>query len=61
MSFEIRYYTCPHCKRKPHIRFTEDMKGKIIEIECEFCLHAFEIDEKNTPQAQPDTHPINRE
>lgn len=60
MSHEIRYYLCPNCKRKPHIRFTEEMKDKIIEIECEFCLHKFDVDEKNTTSSQPDTHSIYR-
>ena len=60
MSYENRYYPCPNCQRKPHIRFTDEMKDKIIEIECEFCLHTFEVDEKHTPQVQADTHMINR-
>ena len=60
MPLNIRYYYCPNCKRSPHIRFTEEMKGKIIEIECEFCLHKFEVSEKNTPPANPDTHQITR-
>jgi hypothetical protein len=37
------------------------MKGKILEIECEFCLHTFEVNEKDDPQSKPETHPINRE
>jgi transcription elongation factor Elf1 len=61
MLYKNRYYGCPNCKRKPHIRFTEDMKDKMIEIECEFCLHKFDVDEKKKPHSQPDTHQINRE
>lgn len=61
MSYEVRYYRCPKCKRSPHIRFTEDMKGKILEIECEFCLHTFEVNEKDDPQSKPETNLINRE
>lgn len=60
MSYEIRYYPCPKCKRSPHIRFTEDMKDKIIEMECEFCLHKFDVNEKDDPQSKPDTHQITR-
>lgn len=61
MSYENRYYACPNCHRKPHIRFTADMKDKIIEVECEFCLHKFDVDEKQTPQVQAEIHTINRE
>lgn len=60
MSYEVRHYLCPKCKRSPHIHFSEAMKEKIIEIECEFCLHEFEVDEKNTAQTKPETHQINR-
>lgn len=60
MSHEIRYYPCPHCKRRPHLRFTEDMKAKIIEMECEFCLHTFDVDERNTRQVNPEIDIINK-
>lgn len=61
MPYETRYYPCPNCQRKPHIRLTEEMKGKVLEIECEFCLHKFDVNEKDTPQAEPDTNTITRE
>jgi transcription initiation factor IIE alpha subunit len=60
MPDETRYYLCPNCDRKPHIRYTQEMQGKALEIECEFCLHVFEVDD-NTPKVQPDTHPIYRQ
>lgn len=61
MSYQIRYYPCPRCGRHPHIRYTDKMKDKVLKIECEFCLHTFEIDERTTPPVKPDTHPIQRQ
>lgn len=60
MAYQVRYYPCPHCNNIPHIKFTEEMKEKILEIECEACKRVFEVDEKNTPQAESKTHPIYR-
>lgn len=62
MSFEVRYYQCPNlsCNLKPHIKITEEMKGAIIEMVCEYCGEKMKIDEKNTPQTKPETHSIMR-
>lgn len=63
MSTETKYYQCPACKRRPHLKLSQEVKAALpnqgVLLECEFCLHEFMVRD-TTPTGAPETHVIRK-